>query len=192
MSHIMDRLIQDRYIEPTVVVMPSFSGLVNGTNNPPAAAVRPLYQKYLFPYVEANYHVSSDPDRRAFAGLSLGSVLTYEMYINATEYFGYYGFFSGALLPGHKLGDYVNRNLTAGNPALLDRGITVGYGQFDIAFDDTKLLQEALDSVGVKYVSRFVPWGFHWWNTWQDTLFTFGRTTLWKPRPFSDEIGHGM
>lgn len=192
MQNLMDRMIEEKYLEPTVVIMPSFKGLVNGTDNPPAAVVRPLYQQYLFPYVEANYHVSRSPSRRAFAGLSLGSVLTYEMYINATSYFGYYGMFSGALLPGHQLGDYVNRNMTAKNPALLDRGITVGYGQYDIAFDDSKLLQQALDSVGVRNINRFVPWGFHWWNTWQDCLWTFGRLGLWKGKPYTDLVGHGV
>lgn len=191
MSHIMDRLIQDNHIEPTVVEMPTFNGLLN-VSNPPANVVRPLYQNYLFPYIEANYHVSTDPARRAFAGLSLGSVLTYEMYINVTSYFGYYGFFSGALLPGHPQSDYVNSNLTARNPDLLDRGILVGYGQYDIAFDDTKKLQAALDSVRIKYVNRILPWGFHWWNMWQDHLWNFGRTTLWKERPFGEEIAHGL
>ncbi|KAI7549839.1 hypothetical protein KC331_g3561 [Hortaea werneckii] len=191
MSHIMDRLIQDNHVEPTVVVMPTFNGLLN-VSNPPANVVRPLYQKYLFPYIEANYHVTTDPARRAFAGLSLGSVLTYEMYINATSYFGYYGFFSGALLPNHPQSDYVNSNVTAQNPDLLDRGILIGYGQYDIAFDDAKKLQAALDSVGIKYVNRFLPWGFHWWNMWQDHLWNFGRTTLWKERPFGEGIAHGL
>lgn len=114
------------------------------------------------------------------------------MYINATSYFGYYGLFSGALLPGHPLSDYVNASMAAANPDLLDRGLTVAYGQYDIAFDDTKLLQEALDAIGVKFLSRVVPYGFHAWNTWQDAFWTFGRTTLWKERPFTDEIGHGQ
>ncbi|EME89733.1 carbohydrate esterase family 1 protein, partial [Pseudocercospora fijiensis CIRAD86] len=181
-SNILDRLILEGHIEPTVVVMPTFNGLLN-TSNPSAQIVRPLYQQYLFPYIESHYHVSTDPGRRAFAGLSLGSALTYEMYINATSYFGYYGLFSGALAPGHPLDDYVNTSMAAQNPALLDRGLTVAYGLFDIAFDDTRLLQEALDGIGSKYVSRVAPFGFHAWNTWQDALWTFGRTTLWKARP---------
>lgn len=189
-SNILDRLILQKHIEPTVVVMPTFNGLLN-ISNPPAQVVRPLYQQYLFPYIEAHYHVSTSPSRRAFAGLSLGSALTYEMYINATSYFGYYGLFSGALLPGHPLSDYVNASMAGANPDLLDRGLTVAYGQYDIAFDDTKLLQEALDAVGLKYVSRVVPYGFHAWNTWQDAFWAFGRTTLWKKRPFTDEVGHG-
>ena len=160
MSHIMDRLIRYKYIEPTIVVMPTFNGLLN-VSNPPANVVGPLYQEHLFPYVEANYRVTNDSAQKAFAGLSLGSVLTYEMYMNAIEDFGYYGFFSSALSPGHELSDYVKTNDTAQNPALLNRGILVVYGQFDIAFDDTKLLQQAFDSIGVKNVNRFVPWGSH-------------------------------
>jgi hypothetical protein len=159
MSNIMDRLIKDKYIEPTVVIMPTFNGLLNASN-PPAYVVRPLYEQYLYPYVEANYHVSKDPNRRAFAGLSLGSALTYEMYLNATSYFGYYGLFSGGTLPNLP-SNYVNINDTVRNPALLDRGVFVGYGQYDIAFDGSKNLQQALDFIGVRNVNRFVPWGFH-------------------------------
>ncbi|KXT10877.1 hypothetical protein AC579_8997 [Pseudocercospora musae] len=189
-SNILDRLILEGHIESTVVVMPTFNGLLN-TSNPSAQVVRPLYQQNLFPYIESHYHVSKNPDRRAFAGLSLGSALTYEMYINATSYFGYFGLFSGAMLPGHPLSDYVNSSMAAENPALLDRGLAVAYGLFDIAFDDTRLLQEALDGIGLKYVSRVAPFGFHAWNTWQDALWTFGRTTLWKPRPLTEKAGHG-
>lgn len=171
--------------------MPTFNGLLN-ISNPPAYVVAPLYQEYLFPYIESTYNVANDSAHRAFAGLSLGSVLTYTFYINATSYFGYYGMFSGALSPGFPQSAYVNATMATENPALLDRGVFVSYGQYDIAFDDTKMLQVALDAIGVKYVSRFVPWGFHAWNTWQDAFWHFGRTTLWKPTPFTDFIGHGQ
>ncbi|KAJ3736346.1 hypothetical protein DFJ43DRAFT_609427 [Lentinula guzmanii] len=40
---------------------------------------------YLFPYIEANFNVSQNPDRRGSVGLSEGSNLVYEMYINSTE-----------------------------------------------------------------------------------------------------------
>ncbi|KAI0477270.1 carbohydrate esterase family 1 protein [Xylariaceae sp. FL0804] len=191
-GNILDRLIRDGHIEPTVVVMPTFTGLTaDSATNWNASLVRELYQTYLFPHIEATYAVSRSPSRRAFAGLSLGSALTYEMYANATADFGYYGLFSGALLPGAALADYVTPAAVAANPALADRGLLVGYGQYDIAFDDARLLQTALDACRVKYVSRFAPWGFHAWNTWQDSFWWFGRLVLWKERPFGDLTGHG-
>lgn len=55
----------------------------------------------LFPWVESHFDILSEPSIGAFVGLSLGSVLTYEMYINATSYFDYLGLFSGVLGPGH-------------------------------------------------------------------------------------------
>ncbi|KAM3064905.1 hypothetical protein ACMFMG_011269 [Clarireedia jacksonii] len=192
MGNIMDRLIIEGYIEPTVVVMPTFYYLVNGsTPGSPSSAtpsfitIREKYMQYLFPYIEANYPVGGDPSRRAFAGLSLGGALTYEMYINATDYFGYFNIMSGVLLPNAPTSLYINASMVEANPSLASRGILVGFGLYDIAFDDCRKLQAAFDEIGIGYISRVVPYGSHFFNTWQDILWTFGRFGLWKERPFN-------
>jgi enterochelin esterase-like enzyme len=152
--------------------------------------VRENYLANLLPFIEKTYRASSDPNHRAFAGLSLGSELTYEMYINATETFSYFGHFSGARGPASSdtnTAGYISNETVAANPALADRGVFVGFGNFDIAFSDCRAFETALSLAGVPFLSRFVPWGSHFWNTWQDTLWYFGRAALWKQRPFTPE-----
>ena len=128
--------------------------------------------------------MSREASGRAFAGLSMGSLLTYEMYVNKTDYFSYYGMFSGVLGPTAAASAYVNKSMVAANPRLKSVGVFSGVGLYDVAFPDSRNLHEALQGLGVPYVVRIVPWGFHAFNTWADCLWTFGRMVLWKELPF--------
>ena len=100
------------------------------------SCIRQNYLSILLPFIEKTYHASSDPTHRAFAGLSLGSLLTYEMYINATATFSYFGLFSGALGPRSTadtdVQGYISNVTVAANPALKEKGVFVGFGNFDI------------------------------------------------------------
>ena len=190
---IMDRLIMEGWIEPTVVICPNFYSIgcpqiVNNVDGakvltPHLECIRRNYIDVLVPYVESTWNAGGSAQKRAFAGLSDGGLLAYEMYINATSHFGYYGMFSGALGPlVSGIESYVNMSMVSANPALADRGVFVGFGNLDIGLEDCRLLQLALEMAQVGFISRFVPWGSHYWNTWQDTLWYFGRVALWKDR----------
>ncbi|KAK4111753.1 carbohydrate esterase family 1 protein [Canariomyces notabilis] len=197
MSHIMDNLIREGHIPPTVVVTPSFYNLdpslgprfIYGNRSnpvpvPPAAKVRENFERYLFPWVESHYDVCQNASCRAFAGLSMGGVLTYEMYVNATEQFEYYGLFSPATNP-----PYIDAAAVREKPALLSKGLMVAYGLYDFVFPQARDLQTALDAVGLRYINRVTPFGSHYWNTWQDELWWFGVKVLWKPLPFDVRTG---
>ncbi|KAI1389593.1 carbohydrate esterase family 1 protein [Hypoxylon trugodes] len=196
MSSIVDNLIVGGHIEPTVVVMPSFYNLddslprfIMGNQSnfaplPTSIHIRENYQKYLFPWVEENLDVCNETSCRAFAGLSWGGRLTYEMYVNATDYFDWFGMFSPATE-----GPYVDNVTLAENPALAKKGVFVAYGLYDLVFDAGKDLQAALDKLGIKTISRISPFGGHYWNTWQDELWWFGVKALWKPFPYTAQTG---
>ncbi|OIW23786.1 alpha/beta-hydrolase [Coniochaeta ligniaria NRRL 30616] len=196
MSHIMDNLIRLGHIPPTVVVTPSFYNLdasggffIYGNRSssvpvPPAPLVRENLEKYLFPWVESHYDVCTNASCRAFAGLSMGGVLAYEMYVNATDLFDYYGMFSPATT-----GPYINASDVTANPALSEKGIMVAYGLYDFVLPMARDLQTALDASGIRYINRVTPFGSHYWNTWQDELWWFGRKVLWKPLPFGVQTG---
>ncbi|OTA99882.1 carbohydrate esterase family 1 protein [Hypoxylon sp. CI-4A] len=196
MSSILDNLIAEGHIEPTVVVMPSFYNLDDSLprfimgnqstmwNLPSSDHIRENYQKYLFPWVEATFDVCDEPSCRAFAGLSWGGRLTYEMYVNATDYFNWYGMFSPAVD-----GPLVDNATLAENPALAEKGVFVAYGLYDSVFDNAKDLQTALSSLKIKYLTRISPFGGHFWNTWQDELWWFGVKALWKPFPYTGQSG---
>ncbi|CAK7231996.1 hypothetical protein SCUCBS95973_008111 [Sporothrix curviconia] len=194
-SHILDRLIGDNWMAPTVVVMPTWYGLVNGTSHIPAPTIAELYYEYLFPHVQATYRVSNSSSRRAFAGLSEGGTWTYSLYVNYTSYFSYYGFMSGASNGSTaELGApfFITASDTAANPNLTTRGIYVSYGQYDKLFQTSRYWQQTMDELNIPYISRFIPWGFHFWNNWQDAMWNFGRSTLWKPLPLTQYAAHGL
>ncbi|KXX81517.1 Endo-1,4-beta-xylanase Z [Madurella mycetomatis] len=196
MSHIMDNLIRLGHIPPTVVVTPSFYNLdaegprfIYGNKSlsvpiPPAYRVRENFEEFLFPWVEEHYDVCRNASCRAFAGLSMGGVLTYEMFVNATDKFDYYGMFSPATNP-----PYIDTASVAANPGLMQKGIMVAYGLYDFVFPQARELQTALDALGIKYINRVTPFGSHYWNTWQDELWWFGKKVLWKPLPFRVTTG---
>ena len=50
---------------------------------------------YVIPYLEQNYNVSEESKDRAFAGFSMGSMVTSYMAFNHANEFGYFGIFSG-------------------------------------------------------------------------------------------------
>ncbi|KAI1395060.1 carbohydrate esterase family 1 protein [Hypoxylon fuscum] len=198
MSSIMDNLIAGGHIEPTVVVMPSFYNLddslprfIYGNTStddplPTSVQIRENYQKYLFPWVEENIeNVCDEPACRAFAGLSWGGRLTYEMYVNATDFFDYYGMFSPATMGI----SYVDNTTLADNPGLAKKGLFVAYGLYDSVFEAGRDLQAALDAVDIQFLTRISPFGGHYWNTWQDELWWFGVKALWKPMPFTAQTG---
>ncbi|GFZ49532.1 hypothetical protein JCM24511_07652 [Saitozyma sp. JCM 24511] len=188
----LDQLISGGCIEPTVVVMPTWLG-INNESAPSVQTIAKQYSTYLFPYIESTYHVYNDSSRRAFAGLSQGSILTREIYINYTSHFNYFGFFSGAQgSTAAPLNTYINSNQTAKNPALTNRSIYLSYGQYDAAFDDTKAFSQALDGLGISYAVRMCPFGYHIWNTWQDAFWHFGKVSLWKGVPSTNQTGHGL
>ncbi|KAH9906934.1 carbohydrate esterase family 1 protein [Xylariomycetidae sp. FL2044] len=196
MSSIMDNLILEGHIPPTVVVMPSFYNLDdslprfiygNKSNNapaPPSQAVRENFERYLFPWVEANLDVCDEPACRAFAGLSMGGKLAYEMYVNATSYFSYFGLFSAATSK-----PYIDAASVGRNPRLKEVGVFVAYGLYDFLFDAGRELEGALNSAEVGFVNRITPFGSHYWNTWQDALWWFGIKALWKDLPFNASTG---
>ncbi|KAK8086742.1 hypothetical protein PG994_001716 [Apiospora phragmitis] len=157
-------------------------------DEPRAAAVGAARARELrrvpLPWVEAHYDVCDEPACRAFSGLSLGGRLSYEMYVNATDLFAYYGFFSPAASP-----PFVDAAAVEANPGLAEKGLFVGYGLYDSVFDLARGLQGAFDDLGFQYISRVAPYGSHYWPTWQDNLWWFGVTALWKPIPFTQETG---
>ena len=97
------------------------------------------------------------PDSDCCSGLSLGGRLTYEMYVNATDFFDYFGLFSPATSP-----PYVDAAAVEARPALAEKGLFVAYGLYDFVFDAARDLEAALDGVQIDYVSRITPFGSHY------------------------------
>lgn len=177
--HIMDNLIADGYLEPTVVVsMDMYENdakerktyLDSDTVNIPALL------DSLLPYLEENYNVSPYAGDRAVLGLSQGcSFTTYLYYTHPTE-FGYYGFISGGFASGNdsdavfklsKISDYKKST------------IMLGAGYQDMAMNGSQAMREMFDQAGINYTVCDVA-GTHAMPVWNAQLIFMAKNILWK------------
>jgi hypothetical protein len=165
---IMDNLIQDGTTEPAVVITPNANYLGN------AAQGYPNLRNVILPFVESHYNVSTKPIDRAFAGLSLGGIITANLINYDPTQFGYYGPWSGGV------------GVRATTPNLAAPYILFGGGKWDFGLPNATQVA-ALDNVG--FVENVVVAGAHDFNTWDQLFTTFARDYLWHPEAFvADEI----
>ncbi|WP_298459897.1 alpha/beta hydrolase-fold protein [uncultured Cellulomonas sp.] len=159
---IMDNLLQDGLTEPAVVVTTNINYLGDG------AAGYPNLREIVLPFVESRYNVSTDPIDRAFAGLSLGSIVTQNIINHDPTLFGFYGPWSG----GVRLDDTT--------PNLAVPYIMFGGGAWDFGLPDPARV-DALDDAMIQNV---VVAGAHDFNAWNQLFTIFARDYLWKPEVF--------
>ncbi|KAF2093536.1 alpha/beta-hydrolase [Rhizodiscina lignyota] len=181
-QNILDRLIDEGHLEPTVVVTPNFYDLgftqqQFGTDTYAFMdKVRENYLNYLLPWVESHYSVYTDRTHRAFGGLSLGGALTLTMLFNATDTWGSVCVMSNVQGPAAGDPQY-------NNPMLNQTDIWTGAGFYDFTFQYVRDFQEALTAAGVLgYQSEFYPYGDHDWHTWPDILWVWLKYGLWKDK----------
>ena len=111
-QYLLDNLHYYKLCEPTIVVTPTEN--LNGTAN----FWREM-EDYIIPLIETRYRTKAgmygkDPadftagdmivsrDSRAFAGLSLGSIITWDVMSRSIDKYAYYGFYSGGTCSGDR------------------------------------------------------------------------------------------
>ena len=174
--NIMDNLIGEGVIEPTVVVSMNKHrhgfNFHTGAAGAPARALSDL-TTYVMPFIEENFNVSDNPENRAVAGLSMGAALAFGAYLHNTADFGYFGFFSpptglaNAAAAGTNLSELPNRDV----PMLFN-----GYGMFATGYDG---LPNMLTDADIDFAHYVVP-GHHDMNTWAQLFAIFARDYLWQ------------
>jgi enterochelin esterase-like enzyme len=191
-NHILDNLIAEGRLEPTIAVMPTT--MPNGNLWDRPAILSDVLEKIL-PYMVQNYNAATDPNRRAFAGLSMGGATAAYAMFQKTDDFGYFGMFSAPLT------EDVAPDYTL--PALKNKGIFFGFGWWDFVcfrglyslFPDENgnlvsvvgaiaegSIYEYLKNLGVNnvpYTSLELPTG-HMWVMWRKSATTFMENVLWK------------
>ena len=121
LKNILDNMIAKGDIEPMIVVTPTFYGVKNGLKNDPTLChvetidhPLPIVETEYFhdelvhdliPVVETKYHtyaatankadLKASREHRAFGGFSMGSVTTWNTYINCLDFFKYFVPLSG-------------------------------------------------------------------------------------------------
>ncbi|WP_205710939.1 alpha/beta hydrolase-fold protein [Isoptericola sp. BMS4] len=164
---IMDNLIADGLTEPAVVVTANvdyLGGIGSGSPN---------LRDVVLPFVESTYNVSTRASDRAFAGLSMGSIVTQDIIDHDPTLFGYYGPWSG----GVRVDDTT--------PDLAAPYILYGGGAWDFGLPDP----DAVDALDRAVVENVVVAGAHDFNAWNQLFTVFARDYLWKPQAFlADEL----
>ncbi len=168
-AQILDNHYAKGTIRPMVVVMANGNGVTFPTE---------LRQR-IVPAAEAAYRISSDPDQRALAGLSMGSGHALStLYAHPGE-FGYIGAFSAFSAPP-----------ASADVAAINAGtklLRVYTGDFqDFTYQNTLSLIAALENRGIAH--EFAPEipGPHGWDVWQKALIDF------LPRLFTEDTTSGI
>jgi enterochelin esterase-like enzyme len=186
-GNILDNLIDRGELQPIIVVMPNAAGLSNDDMN--EAFDRDIIDNVI-PYVEKHYHVSMSATARAFAGLSLGGMLTNSFIIKHPEVFRYYGMMSAGLPPE-------NGTLTAAQiAALRGKSIWIGGGWEDVIFAagwnmgsiriHTGPAREVstFARAGIPVTTDFIHGG-HEWYVWRILLKDFLTRVAFLPQPYA-------
>lgn len=173
---VFDNMIAKGTVEPTIIVT-----MNNGVYEWDFDVIDHNVMEHIIPFMEENYNISKESQGRAFAGLSMGSMTTNNMYYKEADKFGYFGMFSGS---------DASADLSAlDQKALKSPVIMLGAGQYDMAYINdtyhtdkaigTLDILEKLDEAGIDYHFYEVQGG-HDWSTWPQLIKIFAEKYLWK------------
>lgn len=159
MPQIMDSLIAEKKIEPTVVV--TMDNSIYQWNHKEKNI--PNLVECLMPYMEEHYRIARRPDGRAFAGLSAGGFLAFDVFESVGYLFGNIGIWSG----GRRFeADYTK-------PYLKNVHVHIGAGEYDDAYRAfAQPLEKELLENEVPYTMEVIP-GAHQWSVWRKLLEHF-------------------
>jgi enterochelin esterase-like enzyme len=183
--NILDNMIAEGRMEPAIVVTPCGSDFPDPRYSWDRPALMDYVVGYILPRMAQNYNASSDPARRALAGLSQGGAAIMRGYFNNTESFGYY-FCMSAPMRGNVEADFtkpalknVKLLITMG---LYDHVITRAFYNAQVGAQETSTYDYiwGLGQAGVPFkVMMSLPYG-HQWTLWRENMVYAIDTFLWK------------
>jgi enterochelin esterase-like enzyme len=127
----------------------------------------------IVPFVEKNFRVIGNKNRRAIAGLSMGGMHTVQATNNNPGIFGWIGVWSSG---GQDTPEFVGA-LTR----LKESGVKhywIGAGTTDFALKGSETLYAAAKSAGLNASYHTAP-GAHYWFIWRQFLGEFGSMIFW-------------
>jgi len=177
---ILDNLIAESKAKPMVVVMPygrAGAGPTLDPFGPPPAPTEGVVfpndvVEDVIPFVEKQYRISSRPDDRAIAGLSMGGNQTLRIGLTHLDLFHYIGAFSPVVFNQTVEQDHKQAfaDVDAANKEL--KGFYVYCGKEDTLFASIKSFHELLDQRQIKHTFVETEGAHVWWN-WRDYLSDF-------------------
>ena len=130
----------------------------------------PNLMEHIIPFIESKYLVRKDPHGRAFAGLSAGGLLAFDLFSQHPDQFSYFGIWSG--------GQRGPVNFKAKGFEFPE--IHIGAGRYDdAAYDHSFNLEDTCYKNNIRFTS-FFPEGGHQWSAWRRIFEDFAGRVLWK------------
>lgn len=167
-NNILDNLIAQHKIRPMVVVMTDFNGIPGSTNGYRLDLINSV-----IPAIEQMYRVNTDPNQRAFAGLSAGGSRAANILVNSPEQFGFVGIWS--------MGGLTQSNLLPNLDAIRAvRGIDISVGARDFTYAGAVTSMAALDYYQIPYTGLVTEGDCHTWYFWRAALYDFLTGPLFK------------
>lgn len=178
---ILDNLIAAKKAKPMLIVMMDGNfgtGGIAGFGEQSLRMFENELKQSVIPFVEKNYRVSTDPNSRALAGLSMGGLQTLYAGIRNTPMFAYLGVFSSGWWANQPTlsnpqYEYMKTNASTINNNLKSFWIAMG-GKEDIAYSNCKIMLAKFDEMNIKYQYSEYPGG-HTWPVWRNNLYNFAQ-----------------
>ena len=194
-KNVLDNMIADGRLEPTIVVTPNGSDFPHETFRWDRPAILDYVVNTILPYMSENFNAATDPAHRAFAGLSMGGATAGYALFHNTDDFDTFCLFSAPLL-GDLDPDY---NMSQ----LKEKNIYIGYGEYDfvlhrslyhylpdadgnliplVPIPEGSILEyfHGLSQAGVTFKSApSYPYG-HQWSLWLKYIVDVFDNILWK------------
>ena len=175
---IFDNLSADGKVEETIIVTSDNNPYMDGFSV--SENMMKNLTENIIPYMEEHYNVSTESDGRAYAGLSMGGMITSNILYNCSDMFGYFGIFSAA---DTNL-DFSESGISAENcPSILLGGGIYDFGLIKPEGSDPDLtintLKNSFDELEIPY-GYSEAYGSHDWNTWMQLIKVFAEEYLWK------------
>lgn len=175
---ILDNLIAEGKAKPMIVVMPYGRPAPSATLGlaAPAPVTEPGVTfptdlvEDVVPFAEKDYRISSRPDDRAIAGLSMGGNQTLQVGLSHTGMFHYIGAFSPVVINPEEA-----FKAALADPAGTNKNLklfSIYIGKLDTLYPSNQAFDKLLDQRGIKH--NFVETEeWHVWRNWRDYLADF-------------------
>ena len=187
MNFILDNLIAEGKAVPMIVVMDNGQAVAKGDSTQPdmsregltkrTETLEQVYLKDILPTFESYYRVKPDRENRAIAGLSMGGFQTFQIGLNHTELFSYYGAFSAALIGGVMDNPSTAFNGAFADAAKFNREVKLfwfGVGSEEKMFVDMVTdARKKLSDLGIRTSYYQSENTYHEWHTWSRCLHEF-------------------
>jgi enterochelin esterase-like enzyme len=170
---ILDNLIAEKKAVPMIVVMP-YGNMMAGTPPPSSMQAADIYKIFdaeltgnIVPYVEANYRVVADREKRAIAGFSRGGGQSLFAGFSNPDKFAWIGSYSAYLTP--EICDRYFASLTA-DPEETNAKLKLlwlGVGKSDFLYQPAVAFIDYLNERKVEHKTLITEGGHTWMNARQ-------------------------